>query len=204
MRLVNGSFQRVVGVVNLMKTFVTLAHAVENFNRFCFCGRRNFDGLETTFERTVFFNRLAKLRRRGCADALNLAARKRRLQNVRRIERTFSRTRADQRVQLVDENYVLRILNQLAHDLFQALFKLAAIFCAGNDQRKVERKDALVFEERWHVAANDSLRQAFDDCGLANARFADQHRIVFGAAAKYLDHAFDLGFATDQRIEFVV
>ena len=107
-------------------------------------------------------------------------------------------------MQLIDENDVLRILDQLAHDLFQALFKLAAIFRAGDDQRKIERKDALVLEERRNVAANDSLGQAFDDRRLADAGFADQHGIVLGAAAEYLDDALDFSFAADQRIEFVV
>src|SRR5262249_20717689 len=102
------------------------------------------------------------------------------------------------------EDDVLRVLNQLAHDLLQALFKLAAILRACNYQRQIERQDAFVFEERRHVAAHDSLRETFDDGGFADTRLTDQHRIVLRATAKDLDYALDLCFTTDQWIELVV
>ena len=157
-----------------------------------FVRRRNLDGLEAALERTVLLDRLAILGRRGCADALNFAARESRLQDVGRVERTFGRTRADQRVQLVDEDDGVLILHQLFHDGLQALFKLAAILGAGHDQRKVQRQDALVGEERRNFAIGDALRQAFDDGSLAYARLADQHWIVLGAAAENLNHALQL------------
>ena len=96
------------------------------------------------------------------------------------------------------------ILHQLFHDGLQPLFELAAILGAGDDQRKIERQNALVGQERRHVAVGDALRQAFDDGGFADARLADQHRIVLGAAAEDLDHALQFVIAPDQRIEQVV
>jgi len=66
--------QRFVGVTNLVKTLVTLAHPVENTHRLGFGRRRNFHGLETSLERAVFLDRLAKLGGRRRTDALNLAA----------------------------------------------------------------------------------------------------------------------------------
>src|SRR6185436_18977442 len=130
-----------------MKALVTLTHAAENAYRFVFRRRRHFDRLEATFKRTVFFDRFAKLSGRRSAHTLNLSARKRRLQDVGSIERTFRRSGADERVQLVDEYYVLRIVDQLAHDLLQALFELAAVFCPGHDQTDVEREDTFVLKE---------------------------------------------------------
>jgi hypothetical protein len=103
-----------------------------------------------------FLDRLAELGRRGRADALNLAARKRGLQDVGGVERAFGRTGADQRVQLVDEDDGVLILHQLLHDGLQALFELAAILGAGDDQRKIERQNALVGQERRHVAIGDA------------------------------------------------
>ena len=44
----------------------------------------------------------------------------------------------------------------------------------------------------------------FHDRGLADARFADQHRIVFGAAGEHLDGAPDLLVAADHRIDLAV
>ncbi len=47
-------------------------------------------------------------------------------------------------------------------------------------------------------------RQAFDDRGLADARLADQHRIVLGAAGQNLDGAADFLVTTNDRIELAV
>jgi hypothetical protein len=58
-------------------------------------------------------------------------------------------------------------------------------------------------EERWDFSVGDALRQAFDNRGLADAGFADQHRVVLGAAAQDLDDTFQFAVATDQRIELV-
>ena len=52
-----------------------------------------------------------------------------------------------------------------------------------------------------NFAVDDALRQAFDDRGLADARLADQHRIVLGAPLQHLDHAADFLVAADHRIE---
>src|SRR5216683_697731 len=43
-----------------------------------------------------------------------------------------------------------------------------------------------------HIAANDPRRQSFDDGGLADAGFADQDRVVLGAARQHLDDAANL------------
>ena len=48
-----------------------------------------------------------------------------------------------------------------------------------------------------NVALGDLLRQAFDDGGLADAGFAEQHGVVLGAAAENLDDALDFVLAAD-------
>ena len=75
MRLVNRGLECVVGVTNLVKTLVPFTHAIENADCFSFRRRRNFHCLKTTFERSILFDRLAKLSGSRRADALNLAAR---------------------------------------------------------------------------------------------------------------------------------
>ena len=192
---------RFVGVADRVELLVAVLDAEQDLDRVRFVRRRNLHGLEAAFERAVLLDRLAIFARRGCADALDLAARERRLQDVGGVERTFGRARAHQRVQLVDEDDGVLVLHQLLHDGLQALFELAAILGAGDDQRKIQRQNALVGQERRHVAVGDALRQAFDDGGLADARLADQHRIVLGAAAENLDHALQFVVAPDQRIE---
>src|SRR5205085_1385672 len=110
----------------------------------------------------------------------------------------------DERVQLVNEDDVLRVLDQLAHDLFESLLELPAVLRACDDERQVEREYPLVLKERGHVAADDSLRESFNDGGLADARLADEHGVVLRPAAEYLDDSLYLALATNERVEFVV
>ena len=106
-------------------------------------------------------------------------------------------------MKLVNEDYVMRVLNQLAHNLLQALFKLPAIFRARDYQAEVERENPLILQKRWDITAHDSLRETFDDGGLADAGFANQHWIIFRAAAENLNDTLDFAFAPDQRIKLV-
>ena len=48
---------------------------------------------------------------------------------------------------------------------------------------------------------DDVLGQALDDRGLADARLADQHRVVLGTAAEDLHDPLDLLLAPDHRVE---
>ena len=59
--------------------------------------------LEAPRERRVLLDVLAVLVERGGADAVQLAARQRRLQHVGGVHRAFGLAGADQRVHLVDE-----------------------------------------------------------------------------------------------------
>ena len=94
-------------------------------------------------------------------------------------------------------------LHLLEHRL-EALFELAAVLGAGDQRAHVERDDALVLQALGHVAADDALRQPFDDGGLADAGLADQHRVVLGAAREHLDDAADLLVAADHRVELAL
>src|ERR1035438_8372932 len=82
----------IVGVGDGVKLLVALFDPKKNLDRIGLVGRWNFYGLKAAFERPIFFDRLAIFGRRGCADALNLAARQSRLQNIGSIERAFRRS----------------------------------------------------------------------------------------------------------------
>ena len=108
-------------------------------------------------------------------------------------------------VHLVDEQQHLTLgLLHVLEDGLEPLFELAAILRAGDQRAHVERDDLLVLEPFGHVAAHDALRETFDDRGLADAGFADQHRVVLRAAREHLNDAADLVIATDDRIEFAL
>jgi hypothetical protein len=62
----------------------------------------------------------------------------------------------------------------------------------------------LVLERIGHVAVDDPLRQPLDDRRLADARLADQHRIVLGATRQDLHHPADLLVAADDGVELAL
>src|SRR6266436_6310662 len=104
-------------------------------------------------------------------------------------------------MKFIDEYDGVLRLQQLLHDGFQALFKLATVLGAGHDERQVKGKDALICQERRDFAIGDALRQSFDDGSLTYARLADQYWVVLGAAAENMNHTLQLAFTSHQRIE---
>ena len=95
--------------------FVSFLQAAQDRNRVFNGGLANINLLKASLERRVLFNVFLVLVERGRADATQFATRQRRLQHVRRIDRAFSSTGADQRMQLVNEknDLALRVFNFL-------------------------------------------------------------------------------------------
>ena len=136
---------------------------------------------------------------------MQCSSRQRGLEHVAGVHRALGLAGADHGVQLVDENDVAAIvLRQFLQHGFQALFEFAAELGAGQQRGQVQRQHALAAQRLGHFVVDDALRQAFDDGGLADAGFADQHGIVLGAALQDLDGAADLVVATDHRIELAL
>src|ERR1700730_2597778 len=88
--------------------------------------------------------------RRG--SAWDLAARQRRLQDVRGVDRSLGGARPDQRMELVDEEDDLLAGADLVEDLLQPLLELAAVLGPGDQGAHVEREHALVHQRLGHVA----------------------------------------------------
>ena len=158
------------------------------------------DRLEAPRQGGVLLDVLAVLVERGGADAVQLAARQRGLQQVAGIHGALGLAGADDGVQLVDEQDDAAALGlHLGQHGLQPLLELAAILGAGDQRAHVERQQLLVLEALGHVALDDALGQAFGDGGLADAGLADQHGIVLGAPGQHLDGAADLLVAADHR-----
>src|SRR4051794_23643389 len=87
----------------------------------------------------------------------------------------------------------------LVHDGLDSLFELATIFGSRDHQREVERNNTLVAQQLRDVPIGDLLREPFRDGGFAHTGFADQHRIVLGAAAENLNYALNLVPAANDR-----
>ena len=108
-------------------------------------------------------------------------------------------------MQFVDEEDDLALgVEDLLEDGLEPLLELAAVFRAGDQGAHVEADDLLVLEPLRDVAADDPLREALDDRGLADARLADQHGVVLRAARQHLNHAADLVVAPDDGIELAL
>jgi len=136
---------------------------------------------------------------------VQLAARKRRFEHIARIHRAFGLARAHHGVQLVDKNdETSLVLRQFFEHRFEAFLKLAAILRSRQQRGQVERQNALALERFGDFLIHDTLRQPFDNGRLAHPGFADQHRIVLGAALQDLDRAANLVVAPDHRIELAL
>ena len=160
------------------------------------------DRLEAPLEGGVLLDVLAVLVERRRADRVQLPARQHRLEQVGGVHRPLGRAGADDGVQLVDEqdDPAVAVLD-LLEDGLEPLLELAAELGPGDERPEVERDDALVLERLGHVAAHDALGEALDDGRLADARLADEDRVVLRPAAEHLDGPADLVVAPDDRVE---
>ena len=182
--------------------FVALFQSAQNRDRVVDARLVHHHGLEAPFQRGVFLDVFSVLIERGRADRAQLAAREHRLEHIRRIHRAFGRTRADDRVQLVDEQNDLALgVGDFFQKRFQSIFKFAAEFCARDHRADVHRDDPLVFERIRDIAADDATGETFNDCGLAHAGITDEHGIIFRAAREHLHDPADLVIAADDRID---
>ncbi len=198
------SLEGLVGDVDLVVRLVAVAQALEDLH--ALFQRRLVDGdlLEATLQRRVPLEVLAVLVQRRRAHRLQLTASQRRLQDRSGVDRALRGTRADEVVELVDEQDDVAALGDLLHHLLQAFLELTAVLRARDQGREVERVDLLVLEQLRHVAVGDPLGEAFDHGGLAHARLTHEHGVVLGPAGEDLHDPLDLGLATDDRIELAV
>ena len=103
-----GGDERRVADAHAVVRLVALLQAAEDRDRVGDRRLADVDRLEAPLERRVLLDVLAVLVERRRADAAQLAAREHRLEHVARVHRAFGRARADDRVQLVDEEDDLR------------------------------------------------------------------------------------------------
>jgi hypothetical protein len=159
--------------------------------------------LETAVERAVFFNVLAVLVEGAGADALEFAAGQGGFEDIGRVERTGSAAGAHDGVDLVDKK-------RMTSRLFSSSFMMALIrssnwpryLVPATKSSQVEHDDAFVEQGAAHFFLHDAQGQAFHDGRFTHARLADQDGVVLFAAAENLANPFDLGFASDDGVEF--
>ena len=196
--------ERLIGDGDPVVGLVLVADALEDLDRVRHGGLVDLDRLEATLECRVLLEVLAVLVGGGGTDGLQLATSEHRLEDRRRVDGAFGRARADERVDLVDEEHDVAARLDLLEHLLEALFEVAAVTAAGDECTEVERVQLLVAQRVGDVVGDDLLRQAFDDGGLADTRLTDEHRVVLGATAEDLHHPLELARPTDDRIELLL
>ncbi len=197
-----GRHQGVVLDLHSVVHLEALAQTAQDRDRVLDRRRVDHHRLEAPLERSVFFDVLPILVERGGSQAVQLAPRQHRLEQIAGVGRALRAPGAHDVVNLVDEQEhpALALLDLVQHRL-EALFELAAVLGAGEQRAHVEREDRSVLEPLGHVAAHDPLGEPLDDRRLADAGLADQHRVVLGLARQDAHDAADLGVAADHRIE---
>ena len=163
-------------------------------------------GLETAFEGLVLLEILLIFVEGGGSDGAQFATGQRRLQDVGRIHRALAgRTGTDQRVDLINEKDDLAVgLDDLLDDAFQTLLELALVLGAGHQSTHIQRVQLLGFQVLRNIAADKAVGEAFRNGGLADARFADQNRVVLGTARQDLQHPPDLLVTADDWVELAL
>ena len=151
-RQVGGGLRGLVRDRDPVVLLVALADAEQDVDGLLERGLLDHHRLEAPLEGRVPLDVLAVLVERGRADALELAARQRRLEDVGGVDGALGGAGADERVQLVDEEDRVARAAQLLDDLLEPLLELAAVLGARHERADVERQDALVRERLRDVA----------------------------------------------------
>ena len=196
---------RRIGDAHAVVSLVAVLESAKNRDGVFDTGLADDDRLESPFQGRVLLNVLFVFVERGGADGAKLAARQGGLKQVAGVHRSLGFSRANHRVQFIDEQDDLPVaLGDFLDDGFEPVFKFAAIFRAGDQRAHVQGNDALVLEHLGHVAVNHADGQALDDGGFADARLANQHGIVLGSPGQDLHGPADFLVAADDRIKLAL
>mmetsp|Transcript_3085 Transcript_3085/g.8871 ORF Transcript_3085/g.8871 Transcript_3085/m.8871 type:complete len:219 (-) Transcript_3085:567-1223(-) len=160
------------------------------------------DLLEAPLERRVFLDVLPVLVQRRRADAAQLTARERWLEQIAGVHRAVRLPGPDDGVDLVDEEDDCAVrLGHLVQHRLEPLLELASVLCARDERAHVQREQPAAAQALGHVSRGDALREALGDRRLAHTRLAEQNRVVLGAPREDGHRAANLVVAADDRVE---
>ena len=198
----SGGLDGGVGDFHIVVVFVLALDAVEDGYGHIGVGFFYADGLQPAFQGRVALDIFAVVVQGGGADALDFAAGQGGFEDVGGVHGAFGGAGADQGVDFVDEQDAVAGVFDFLDDFFEAFLELAAVFGAGHQGAHIQGNQALALQGVGDVAGGYLLGHSLDDGGFADAGFADQDRVVLGAAAEDLGYAFNFGIAPDDRVEF--
>ena len=167
-------------------------------------GFLNIDPLETPCQRRIFFNILSVFFIGRCAYDTQLAAGKRRFQNICGIQRTFRAAACtNQGMKFVNEQHNISMLLHRSDDTLHPFFKFAAVFRSRNQHGEIKRIDLRSKQHGRYISVRNPLSKPFRDGRLAYARFAEQQRVILGFLSKNLNHGIQFLLASNQRLKLM-
>ena len=188
--------------LHLVVRLVTLLQPAQDRHGVLDRGLPHVDLLEPTLQGGVLLDVLAVLVQRGGTDQAQLTAGQHGLEHVARVHGPLGRTRAHDRVDLVDERDDLTLgLLDLVQDGLEAFLELPAVLGAGHHGPQVQGDQGLAAQRLGYVPGHHALGEALDHGGLTHTGLTDQHGVVLGPAREHLDHAADLRVTPDHGIE---
>ena len=169
----HGRVNRFVCDFYLVVRLVFITQAFEDFDGFFFGRLADGNRLEPAFKRRVLFNMFAVFFNRGRADHLQFPAGKRGFQNVGGVHCAFGTAGADEGMDFINkQNDVVRRF-YFVNNLFNPLFKVAAVFGAGDHAGEVKGNNPFIFQHFRHFPGNDFQRKPLGNRGFTDAGFTD-------------------------------
>ena len=156
--------------------------------------------LETSLERGILLDMALVFGKSSRTDAADIAAGEGGLQYIGGIEAAGRVAGSDECVDLVYEEYDIRIFFGFADDVFETGFEFSAEIGTGDDQSEIECEDALAGEGGWDTISGDSSGELRDEGGLADTWLSDEQRIILRAAGEYGQEPIDLVFSSDEAV----
>ncbi len=200
-RQLHRRLKRPLRILHHMMRLIRLRNPLQNLYRIFLRRLIHNHRLKTPLQRRIFFNGLVIFLQRCRAHNLHFAPRQRRLQNIRRVHRTFRTARAHHRMQLIQkQNHIPRTL-RLIQNLLQPLLKLPTILRPRNHPRQIQRHNPLVLHPLRHIPRTHRLRQPLHNRRLPNARLTNQHRIVLRPPAQHLHNPLQFLLAPNHRVQ---
>ena len=136
---------------------------------------------------------------------MQFAACQHRLEHVACVHAAFGTASTHDGVKLVQEqqNAPLTVRDFL-EDGLEALFKLTPELSPCDETANVKCNERLITQALWHITVDDALGQPLRDSGFTHTRLTNEYRVVFGAAANYMDKAANFLVAANHGVKFAV
>src|SRR5437764_6302340 len=185
-----------------MMSLETFPPRLENLQRFFGAELTNDDLLKAPLESGVAKNPLLVLLARRRTDDPEVPPNERGLEHVRGVHRRAQcRPLTDEVVELVDEQDDVTRRCRLLDERADSLLVLSTIRRTGKQPNVIERQKPDRAQDEGHTALGDTLRETFGDGRFADARRADERRIILAVPKQDVDDPVDLGIAAAHGLQ---